>query len=342
MRLSPAALLVLVPLIAPALLPPVAVAAKRVQRARMLMGTLCTAVAQGPDTAAAGAALDESLDQIARLEGLLSPWQPESELSKLNTTGAERRIECSPDLFAVLDSSLALAAETDGAFDPTVEPLMRAWDLRGQGRVPEPGELAELRLRVGWRLVQAFRPLRTVRFQRDSMGLDFGGIAKGYALDRAADVLRRHGLKRAVLNLGGEMVAFSDKAAWRVTVADPDQRLRPVVRLDVRRAAVSTSGQGERFFEIGGRRYGHVLDPVSGAPIETGATVTVVTRSGTRADGLSTALLVMGRAKAEAFVSDRRDIGALWLERKDGVLEGWRWNLPGATASPGVKIEWMN
>ena len=314
---------------------------KTVERARALMGTACTITASGLDSAWVSRSVDDAFGEIDRLEAILSSWREHSELSMLNRAGAEQRIPCSPDLFSVLDSSLAIARETGGAFDPTVEPLERAWDLRGAGRVPTDSELADALQRVGYEMVQTTAEPRTVRFRREGMGLDFGGIAKGYALDRAGTLLRQRRVPRALLNFGGELLAFSNGEAWVIEVADPEDRLRPAVRLIVKQGAVSTSGQGERFITADHQQYGHVLDPHGGRPLTTRATVTVVANSATRADGLSTALLVMGRDRARAFVESRRDIGALWLEHDSEGIHAWRWNIATASFDPGVQAEWV-
>jgi thiamine biosynthesis lipoprotein len=196
--------------------------------------------------------------------------------------------------------------------------------------------------RVGWRRLIVDSGQRTIRFQRDGMGLDFGGVGKGIALDRAAKILKDRGVRRALFNFGGELLAFGDRGAWSAQIADPEDRDRAVVNLFVREAAVSTSSQSERGVTVGAHRYGHTLDPRTGHPVETVASVTVVTKSGARADALSTALLVMGREAAEAFLEDRTDVGALWIEREGGELKVWRWRLPSASAIAGVPLKWMN
>ena len=304
----------------------------------MLMGTLCTAVAAGPDSAVASRAIEAAFAEIDRLENVLSSWRGRSELAQLNARAADSTVACSADFGAVLDSALAIARDTGGAFDPTVEPLDRAWDLRGAGRVPDAAELNGARACVGWAHVR--RDAAGVRFERAGAGLDFGGIGKGYALDRALDVMRAHGIRSAVFNFGGELAGYRDSGAWTAPIADPARRDRAVVRLQVAAGAVSTSGQGERFFEAGGRRYGHIIDPVSGRPLDTRATVTAIAASGTRADGLSTALLVMGRERAQAYVRAHPDIGAVWLEPAARGVSAWRWNVP-AIAEPGVNVTWM-
>jgi FAD:protein FMN transferase len=310
-----------------------------VERARYLMGTLCTAVVVHQDSARATAALAAAFDEIDRLESVMSSWR-ESELARFNRAAAAGPVPCSAELGAVLDSALALARLTDGAFDPTIAPLMDAWDLRGKGRLPGATALVAALDRVGWAGLAFDRQSRSGRFARSGMALDLGGIGKGFALDRAAATLERLGVRRALVNLGGEVMTLGE--GHTVAVADPAARLVPVVELEVGAACVSTSGQSERGFTDGGVRHGHVLDPRSGRPVSTPASVTVVCRSATRADALATALLVMGRERAARFVLEHPEVGALWLEPAAGSIRAWRWNLPAVRALPGAAVQWMD
>ncbi|MEK7329528.1 MAG: FAD:protein FMN transferase [Candidatus Eisenbacteria bacterium] len=317
-----------------------AAAPARVERVRYLMGTLCTASASADDTVQAGAALAAALDEIARLERVMSSWREDSELSLFNRAAGGGPVACSPDLAAVLDSALVLARLTDGAFDPTVEPLVSAWDLRGDGRLPGPAALAAARDLVGWPGLALDPNARTAHLARAGMGVDLGGIGKGFALDRAAATLARRGVTRALINLGGELLVLGGGES--VTVAHPAHRLSPVVEIPVADAAVSTSGQSERGFTAGGVRYGHILDPRTGRPAPTAASVTVVCRSATRADALSTALLVMGRERAAAFARAHADAGVLWLEPAGRGVRAWCWNLHTVRGVLGSAVEWMN
>lgn len=322
---------------------PAAPPAVTIERARHLMGTLCTMVVDHADSTRASGAVSAALDEIHRLEGVMSAWRDDSELARFNRAAAAGPSACSADLAAVLDSALALARLTEGAFDPTVGPLMDAWDLRGEGRVPAPATLAAARARTGWSdlaLERGAGGAGAGRFMKPGMAIDLGGIGKGYALDRAAATLARLGARRAIINLGGEVMTVG--GGHVVTVAHPASRLTAVVELEVDAGCVSTSGQSERGFTAGGVRYGHVLDPRSGAPARTAASVTVVCRSATRADALATALLVMGRQTAARFLDGRDDIGVLWLEPAGDAVRAWRWNLPAARAVPGAAVGWMD
>jgi len=310
------------------------------ERARWLMGTLCTVVVEHRDSVAALGALTAALDEIDRLEDVMSSWRENSELARLNRSAAAGPVACSSELAAVLDSALVLARLTDGAFDPTVAPLVDVWDLRGNGRVPEAAEIAAALARVGWSGLDLDRGAGVARFARPGMSLDLGGIGKGFALDRAAATLASLGARRALVNLGGEVMALGERHI--ITVAHPAARLAPAVELEVGDACVSTSGQSERGFTVGGVRHGHVLDPHTGRPTATAASVTVVCRSATRADALATALLVMGRERAAAFVRRRPGVGVLWLEPAGSGVRAWNWNLFTIRAAPGADVTWMD
>jgi FAD:protein FMN transferase len=301
-----------------------------IERTRYLMGTLCGVMVQARDSARAERAATAALDDIARLEQVMSSWRASSELTALNRD-AGRAHRCSADLFAVLDSARVYAAATHGAFDPTVEPLILAWDLRGAGRVPTKAARDHARARVGWERLHLDRHRYTARLEAGA-ALDLGGIGKGFALDRAAARLRAAGVDAALLNFGGELLALGRpgtmrNGVWPVRIADPAHRLRPVVELAVEHGAVSTSSQGERGFTSGGRRYGHVLDPRTGLPVESRASVTVAAATGTRADAISTALLVAGRDSARAWARRHPEDGILWLEPSGSAVRMWSWNV---------------
>jgi thiamine biosynthesis lipoprotein len=300
------------------------------------MGTLFTASARAvapADTAFVGAALDAALDTVAALERRLSNWSRTSELSRFNARSGGNDV--SEPLAAVLDSAFRYAALTHGAFDPTLGTLIDAWDLRGHGRVPDAAELRTALLHSGWTRVE-----RSAGYALGGSRLDLGGIAKGFALDRAASVLRARGVTDAALDAGGQWLhaARTDAPPCTVWVADPRDRDRPAVRLAFGAGSLSTSGQSERFFEAGGRRYGHILDPASGRPLATRASASVLASSGTGADALSTALLVLGHDGARAFAAAHPDVGVLWLEPAGGRVRAEAWNLDGVTAAPYVTL----
>ncbi|MGH9797731.1 MAG: FAD:protein FMN transferase, partial [Candidatus Polarisedimenticolia bacterium] len=282
-------------------------------RARYLMGTMLRVTVNGP---AEERTFEAAFDEVARLESVLSNWDDDSEVSRLNRAAAATPFRCSPDLYAALEDALRWAAATGGTFDPTVEPLVAALGLRDpEDRSPSvttavrtagtPGP-------VGWDGVRLDRAGRTASFRTAGMGIDFGGIGKGIALDAAALRLRERGVRSALLDFGGQVLAIGAPAGrpgWETGVADPVQRDRPVLGIRLRDLSAATSGNSER-----GGRSGHLLDPRRGAPAPFGGTVTVVAADGTSADALSTALFVMGPADGMRFARDR-GIAAAFLWR---------------------------
>ncbi len=311
---------------------------KTIAREGHVSGTPLVLVAEAFDTSYAGRALDTALVVARRWRAAVDPA---GEVARLNASAGGVRERCSRELVEAASLALGFASETDGLYDPTSESLVRAWGLRDTAREPEPGELHEALARVGWRRVLVDPGTSTIRFQRDRMGLDFDGVGRGLALDRAAAFLRTRPVRRALLEQDGDAVAFGRDAAWIVKIADPEERSRFVATIAVREAAVCTATQNGRTTLVNRTEIGPLVDPRNGAPVASRAAVTVVAKSAARAAALARALLVLGRDGAEAFLADRRDVGALWLEYDGRELRAQSWNMPGLSVMPGVRVRWL-
>lgn len=251
------------------------------------------------DIAAARAALDEA-DEI---ESLLTVFRDTSAVALLNRRAAAERIPVGAALFALLERSRDLHAATEGAFDITSTPLSRCWGfLRREARVPQPAEINAARAGVGMRHVELDAATSSVAFSRPGVELNFGAIGKGYALDCMARVLRARGATRALLSAGDSSVLAVGGAGrgWPVDLR-PRRASRRVGRLWLKNAAVGTSGAGEQFVDVDGRRYGHVIDPRSGYPADGVLGASVVTPDAATADALSTAFLIGGPDLARRY-----------------------------------------
>ncbi|MBP5212271.1 MAG: FAD:protein FMN transferase, partial [Pyramidobacter sp.] len=250
-------------------------------------------------------ALREAERCVRALERELSVTDSRSAVSRLNSG---EPVAADGTAGKAVGLSLELCAETDGAFDPTLYPALRAWGFTtGEHRVPPPSQLTELLARTGPARVKLENG--TFRLDEGAM-IDLGGIGKGLASDAAAELLRKSGVKSAVLNLGGNVRTLGKRpggGSWRIGVRDPDGGLLGVI--ETGEGAVITSGSYERFFEKDGVRYWHILDPKTGAPARSGVvSVTVVGSSGARCDALSTAYFVMGPERAaRLFMSEHPD-----------------------------------
>lgn len=261
------------------------------------------------DEATARAAARAAFARIAALEDVLSDWRPESELSRLSAP-SDSWLPVSADLFTVLERALQIAWASRGAFDPTVGPYVALWrEARRTGRLPAESTLTAARRRVGWRMVSLDTAARAVRLGAPWMRLDLGGIAKGYILGLALTTLRAHGVGAALIEAGGDVVVGDpppDRPGWLIEIAGAEG-----IHANV---AVSTSGTGEQYVEIGGVRYAHVVDPRTGLGVTTRRTVTVVASDAATADALATALVVLGADDGAEILARFPDVSVTWRE----------------------------
>jgi thiamine biosynthesis lipoprotein len=280
----------------------------RHEAVRMSMGSAYAIVAYGPDAAALAGIAEAALDEVDRVDRLMSHYRPDSPLSRLNREagqGAVVRVE--PELFDFIAEALRYSRESDGAFDITVGPLMKAWGFfRGEGRLPAADELDDVKGRIGYRHVVLDPARRTIRFQRPGMELDLGGIAKGYAVDRVVALLEDRGVTAALVSAGGSTVyglgAPPGQRAWDVTIQDPVHSSRAALTVPLNERALSVSGSYAKSFEVAGVRYSHIMDPRTARPVPDVLSVAVLTTTGTAGDALDNALFVQGVEKSRAHL----------------------------------------
>ncbi len=290
-------------------------ATTEVQRGRFLMGTPCRITAFGSDLPATVRAIEKALDRIQEAEALLSTWREDTELAQLNRSATRRNVSVSAELWRFLERVLAVAESTSGAFDPTIGALVDAWDLRGPGRVPSARELQRARRAVGFRQVRLEDEL-SVRFLSPGLWLDSGASGKGYALERAAETLQAHGIRAALLDFGGQILALGSppgEPGWTVAVADPQDRHGAALILLLRDASVATSSQWERGRQVQGRWIGHILDPGTGEPVAWRGSTTVVAARALEADALATGLFVLGPVAGLQWAGDDPTVGVEYL-----------------------------
>ena len=263
------------------------------------MATRFELVLYGEDQARLRAAGEEALAEIERLEAQLSFYRPASELTWINAHAAAGPVKVEPRLFRLLQQCGALSARTEGAFDVTVGPLMRAWRFVGEGgAMPSPAALEAARAVVGMRHVELDEGAFTIRFDRPGVELDLGGYGKGYAVERALDLLVENGVTSALLHGGtssvGAIGAPPGEAAWKVNLREPlaDGDHPLVINLSDR--SLSVSAVHGKSFRAGGREYGHVIDPRLGEPVRGALAADSAGPSPSECEALSTALLVLG------------------------------------------------
>jgi thiamine biosynthesis lipoprotein len=290
----------------------------RVEASRMSMGCLYTIVAYGPDPGVVSTATERALDEVDRLDRLMSHFRPDSPLSQLNQQPPGTPAVVDSELFDLIAVADTYSRESDGAFDITVGPLMKAWGFfRGLGRVPGGDELSQLRRRVGYRHVVLDRARRSIAFDLAGVEIDLGAIAKGYAVDRAVATLRQHGVTAALVSAGGSTIyalgAPPESDGWPIDVQDPLAAGRVAFTLTLRDRALSVAGRSEKSFEIDGVEYTHILDPRTGMPVRGVLGVVVLAPDGTSGDALDTTLFVQGPAAARMLLAAHEGSEAFFL-----------------------------
>jgi thiamine biosynthesis lipoprotein len=291
----------------------------------LAMGTEFTVYLDLSDEAQARACFQAAFDEIDRIEYTFSRFRLDSEISRLNQFASDGPVVTDPEVFEVLTSALDVSAKTDGAFDITVGKLTRAWGFANrQPAIPAVDALAEAMQCTGWTHVELDKDWRTVRFLRPGIELDLGAIAKGYAVDRAIEVLRSAGVS-ALVNAGASSIAATDESitrGWNVAIPNPADSLRTLCEVQLGIRALSTSGVKEQHFIQDGRLYSHLIDPTAHLRSEDAAEntpklrilqVTVLAPTSILADALSTAMFLLGASRGSAILPHFDGCSALWI-----------------------------
>jgi FAD:protein FMN transferase len=284
-------------------------------------------------------AAEAALDVIDSVEDQLTVFRDASEVVHLNARAAAEPVPVSESLFKLLETCAAISLETAGAFDPATGAMTKAWGFyRREGRVPPPAERIAAMHASGMRHVVLDPEHRTVKFRRAGLELNFGGIGKGYALDLAAEVLRKDwGIHSALLHGGGSSVYAighppGQPSGWVIELKHPAEETRTLGSIHLRDEGLGTSAATFQFFEYNGKKLGHVLDPRVGWPAEGTAAATVVAPSAAEADAYSTAAFVLGIDGSRTLFPSRPYLGAVLLA--EGETAPVSFNLPADRYTP--------
>lgn len=292
-----------------------------VHKTKYSMGTAYEIAAYDESPERASRAIDKAFAEVVRLDDVLSNYKPESDLSRLNREGHFHAVKVPADLYRVIAESIQYSKASGGKFDITVAPLVDMWKaaLRGD-KAPTGAEEEKLRACVGYEKIELIPP-DMVEFHSPCMRIDVGSIGKGYAVDRAVDILRANGIRNALVDAGQSSIygmgAPPGRGAWEVHLRDPSHRVDPTVMLSEN--SVSTSEQTPPSL-LGNETAGHIIDPENGKPLATKYALSIVTKTGTASDALSTTLLLLGPEKGKPVVKALADAAAIWISA-DGETE---------------------
>lgn len=279
----------------------------RYEDSRLSMACTYSIVAYGTEERKLRQAVSEAFDEVDRIDRLMSHYKPGSPLSQLNREAARRPVKTDPELFDFITECVRYSRESRGAFDITVGPLMKTWGFfRGEGRMPSAAELREARKKIGWQHLRLKSQDKTIQFACAGVELDLGGIAKGYAVDRVVALLQQHGIARALISAGGSTIYAigtpPESDAWEVHLQDPLDARKMAMTVRLKDQSLSVSGSAEKFFELNGQRYSHIMNPRTGRPVMNVLSVAVIAPTGTLGDALDNAFYVLGVRQAKALL----------------------------------------
>ena len=290
---------------------------------RMVMGTFARVVVIAKDSEAAGKCIESAFMQINKVDDLMSDYKSDSEISRINRDGFKKAVQLSQSTYEVLQKSIEFSELTDGAFDVTVGPLVELFrKAKRKQAFPNQDEIAEARSKVGFEKLKLDGRNRTVEFTVEGMQLDLGGIAKGYAVDKAVETMQIHGAIGGMVDLGGDIRCFGaplkGRDHWVIGLQNPnmvkDSAGREVLlKLKITDGAVATSGDYQQFILIEGKRYSHIIDRKTGTSTEGLSSVTIIADNATNADTLATAVSVMGSENGLELIEKTPGVEAILI-----------------------------
>ncbi len=303
---------------------------KLIKQTRMIMGTFAEVSIYSNDEKAAGKAIEAALDEMERMDRIMSNYKSDSELSQVNKKAAKSPVPCNAELLDVIAQSQYYSELSGGAFDITVSPIVALWGFfREKGHVPPDKEIEKLLPAVSWKNIvidKGGNPKKpgAVSFKNAKTQIDLGGIGKGYAVDKALEIIKKSGIDNGCINLGGNIYVLGapqGKQAWKIGVQHPRNQDEILGYLELKNEATATSGDYERFFEFKGKRYSHIINPQTGRPVSGTIATTVVAPTGTEVDALSTIVFVLGHEKGMEIVKRMPHVDAMIAyEGKDGKM----------------------
>lgn len=307
---------------------PLSAGTMRVEKSYQAMGTTYTIAAYGEDGANLEAILDMAFEEVRRVDELLSNYKPSSPLSQLNRDAAKEAQTVSPELFGLLERCLEYSRRSEGTFDITVGPLMKIWGFyRGSGKLPTKREIAETLDKVGAENIVLDPGRRTVKFRKAGVELDAGGVGKGYAVDRLAEKMRAYNVKAALISASASSIYAigappGEPRGWRVSIKDPRNPSRTIETLYLRDQSMSTSGSYEKFFQVDGVTYSHIMDPRTGMPARGTLSVSIIAPSALDSEVWAKPYFIQGKSWAAAhkpkdfrvyFCEDKAENPCAWL-----------------------------
>jgi thiamine biosynthesis lipoprotein len=306
-------------------------------RDEAIMGTAVRVELWSEDAAQANAAMAAVIAEMHHIDDTMSPFKPDSELSRINREAAKRPVPISQEMVDILAKSIEFSKLSDGAFDVTFSSVGYLYDYRKHVK-PTDAEIAKALPAISYRHLRLDAGKRTVRYDRDGVRVDLGGIAKGWAVDRSIELLKARGITHALVMAGGDTRLLGDRRGrpWTVGIRDPFKRGEVVAVLPLQDIAISTSGDYERYFDEGGVRYHHIINPKTGKSASGVHSVTVLAADATTTEGLTKSIFVMGPEAGMRLIEGMPGVEAIVIDAQGRILysDGLRSLAPPASPQP--------
>lgn len=309
------------------------------ERTEAIMGTRIYVQVWSQDKAGGEAAIDAVMDEMRRIDALMSHYKPDSQLSRINAHANDEPVQVDKELFDLIKLSTYYSQLTEGAFDITYASVGYLYDYPRHVR-PSEAQIRQALPAVNWRNLKFDESRHTVRFEHPGMRIDLGGIGKGYAVDRGIELLKARGITHAVVTAGGDSRILGDHMGrpWLVAIRHPDDPRKVVTRIPLSDTAMSTSGDYERYFDEDGVRYHHIIDPHTGHSASKVRSATILAPTATQTDGMSKTAFVLGPEKALEIINRLPDFDAVFVCPDGRVLysNGLRPPNPRESAATGA------
>ena len=261
-----------------------------------------------------------AFDEMKRIEKLMNVHDPESEISRVNKLADKPPVKVSKEIFMVLKEALEYSRLTSGTFDVSIRPLSRLWGEKGKLKeVPEAREIEKKLPLVNYKNIILNERNQTIEFERKRMAIDLGGVAKGYAVDQAIEVLKKRGIEAALINAGGD-IRVMGKRAWKVGLQHPRKGNEVLAVIRLKDQAIATSGDYQRYFIKEGKRYHHIINPETGYPAIECMSVTIIASQAIQADILATSIFILGSEKGMELIESLEGVEGIIIDAQGEIL----------------------
>ncbi|MCO5230586.1 MAG: FAD:protein FMN transferase [Chitinophagales bacterium] len=292
-----------------------------VKKVMVLMGSMFDITVIAEDSIKAEYYIQSAVDEMSRIEYLISDWKPQSQISEVNKNAEIRPVKVDKEVFDLTQRAIQFSIASDGAFDISFASMDKIWKFDGEmEQLPDAATIQKAKEKIGYQNIILNSEESTIFLKLPGMKIGFGATGKGYAADRGREILQAQGVLSGIVNASGDMAIWSEKKRWKIGVASPKGGQRSLKVISIKNGAVTTSGDYNKYIEIDGKRYSHIINPKTGMPVTGLVSVTVFGDSAEVANGLSTSIMVLGKEKGLAMLEEYPKYSCMIVDDKGKVF----------------------